>query len=398
MEENKIPNVFPTKEQIEEANNLSGKLNDQIFNKLHETGNYDKLKEKIKTDISENAPVIPQGELEAAAEMKRRTDELIKFTQENEGKTPYVVRSDLAEKTAYQAEIEYGKPKKPAMGNFKVKEDEPELKYNEVQEILKKLTELELVYEKLSQPQVDVPFDVIPLPSKGKIYANKKPTMKVAYLNASDENILTNPNIMQSGKFLEILFNRKMMETNLRYRDLHVGDRNAIMIWLRSTAYGFDYPIEVFDPATGKPFETNIDLSKLDIIYLDAETDKKGYFDFILPVSKDEIKFKLLTVGDELDIEEYVEKVKKDPKLGPEFVESSTYVLKKHIKSINGNTDVDYIDNYVEKMRLGDVRSLRKHIDSIESGMDMTMSVKTPGGGLVKTYFPLNSSFFWPEL
>jgi hypothetical protein len=398
MEENEIPNVFPTPEQIAEANALSGKLNEQIFEKLKETGKYDELKDKFKDEIPNSKPIVSQGELDAAAEMKRKTDELIKFTKENDGKKPLVVRPDLAEQTTFQAEIEYGQPKKPIIDNFKINEEIPQPTYEEVKEVLKKIENLELIYEKLSQPQADVPFDVIPLPSKGKIYKNKKSTMNVAYLNASDENILTNPNIMQSGKFLEILFNRKMMDTDLRYRDLHVGDRNAIMIWLRSTAYGTEYPIQVFDPKTGKQFETNIDLSKLKIIYLDVDTDKNGYIDFILPTTKHEIKFKLLTVGDELDIEEYIEKIKKDPNLGPEFVETSTHILKKQIKSVNGNTDTEFINNYVDKMRLGDVRALRKYIDGIESGMDMTMTVKTPGGESIKTYFPLNPSFFWPDI
>ena len=42
---------------------------------------------------------------------------------------------------------------------------------------------------------------------------------------------------------VEILINRKILEPDLRYEDLLVGDRNAIMIWLRATGYGEMYPV-----------------------------------------------------------------------------------------------------------------------------------------------------------
>jgi len=115
-------------------------------------------------------------------------------------------------------------------------------------------------YERLSLSQDDAPFDVISLPSEGKLYKNGKASLDVAYLNASDENIITNPNLLQSGKFLEILINRKLLRTNLKYADLHVGDRNAIMIWLRATGYGPTYNVALTDPVTGEDFEREIDL------------------------------------------------------------------------------------------------------------------------------------------
>lgn len=405
MSEDKKPNVFPTREQIEEANKLSEKLNQEYYEKLKETGAYEELQSKIKNEIPDTRPHVSEGELAAAEEMKRRTDELIRLRDENNGQRPFVQRPDLAEPSAYQAEIEYGKqdnpsPEKPVMNNFQIKTPEyvtsNDVAFNTFQE--KILADLEAKYERLGQPQQNVPFDVIPLPSLGKVYPNKKPSMKIAYLNASDENILTNPNLLESGKFLEILINRKMLDTNLRYKDLHVGDRNAIMIWLRSTAYGSDYPIQVYDPATGKPFETNIDLSMLKMLELNVDTDNKGHISFSFPISKNEIKFRLLTVGDLDDIEEHVEAIKNDVNLGPEFLDTSTYILKKQITSVNGQTNKDVINDFVDQMLLGDVKAFRKYVDEIESGMDMNLTVKTPGGESIKTFFPLNTSFFWPNL
>lgn len=403
------PKVFPTQKEIDEANQLSERLNQEIFAKLSEDGAYDELNKQIveKNELPDTRPQVSQGELDAAAEMKRKTDELIKLRDENNGQRPYVVRPDLAEPTSYQAEIKYGQEKtqtapKPVMSNFQYNGPVEDNKAPEMNDISQDkfneqmLAALEAKYEKLGQPQANVPFDVIPLPSRGKLYANKKPTMKIAYLNASDENILTNPNLLESGRFLEILINRKMMDTNIRYKDLHVGDRNAIMIWLRSTAYGAEYPIQVFDPATGRPFETNIDLSQLKMIELEADCDAKGYISFVLPLSKNEIKFRLLTVGDLDEIDAHTEAVTAE--LGAEFIDTSTYILKKHIVSVNGYTNRADVDDFVDQMLLGDVKAFRKYVDEIESGMDMNLTVGTPGGESIKTFLPLNVSFFWPDL
>ena len=45
----------------------------------------------------------------------------------------------------------------------------------------------------LSQPNYNAPFDVIPLPSQGKLYRNKKANIRLGYMTTADENILTSP-------------------------------------------------------------------------------------------------------------------------------------------------------------------------------------------------------------
>ena len=41
-----------------------------------------------------------------------------------------------------------------------------------------------------AQQNFTLPHDVVPLPSQGIFYKNKKKSVKVGYLTASDENIL----------------------------------------------------------------------------------------------------------------------------------------------------------------------------------------------------------------
>ena len=245
----------------------------------------------------------------------------------------------------------------------------------------------------LSQPNYNAPFDVIPLPSKGKLYKNKKSNVKVAYMTTADENILTSPNLLQSGEFLEILMNRKILEPGLRYKDLTLGDRNAIMIWLRATAYGEMYPVTILDEL-GEPFETEINLNELKTIELDVEPDSDGYFDFYLPVSKTNIKFKQLTVGDIDSIDELIRKEQENNVL---VNNTSTYKMERQLIEVNGNRDRNYIRDFASTMRIVDAKALNDYINSIESGIDLKIEVTTPGGGSVATFLPLTTKFFWPN-
>jgi len=245
----------------------------------------------------------------------------------------------------------------------------------------------------LSQPDFNTAFDVIPLPSKGKTYPSKKPNIRVSYMTTADESILTSPNLLQSGEFLEILINRKVLEPELRYRDLLVGDRNAIMIWLRATAYGENYAVTLLDE-NDNPFDTEINLNSLSFKNLGAEPDAEGLFDFVFPVSKHRIKFRFLTCGDIEDIEKQLEqdKLNEIP-----INKNSTYTMQKMIVEVNGSRDKNMINDYVESIRIRDSKEFVKYVNSIESGVDLTLKVGTPGGGSVDTFLPINLNFFWPD-
>ena len=245
----------------------------------------------------------------------------------------------------------------------------------------------------LSQPNYNAPFDVIPLPSKGKLYRNKKANIRLAYMTTADENILTSPNLLESGEFLEIIINRKILEPDLRYKDLTVGDRNAIMLWLRATAYGEMYPVTLLDEMN-EPFDTEINLNELKTIELGAEPDEEGYFDFKLPVTKLDIKFKILTID---EIEKIEMMIEDDKKNNVPVNNASTYRMEKQLVEVNGKRDKAYLRDFSNSMRIADAKALNDYIEKIESGIDLNIEVTTPGGGSIATFLPLNVSFFWPN-
>ena len=154
------------------------------------------------------------------------------------------------------------------------------------------------------------PFDVIELPSKGYFYPNKKSHVRVGYLTAADENILTSPNLIQSGKVIDVLLRKKIKDKDVDVNKLLPGDRTAIMLFLRATGYGKDYPITLTDPLTGDDFEYIVDLSSLPTKELISLPDEKGQFNFELPRSKKTIKVRILTPEDEKNITEIDDKRK----------------------------------------------------------------------------------------
>ena len=246
----------------------------------------------------------------------------------------------------------------------------------------------------LSQPNYNSAFDVIPLPSQGKTYKMKKPNVRVSYMTTADENILTSPNLLQSGEFLEILMNRKILESDLRYKDLLVGDRNSIMLWLRATAYGEMYPVTLFDE-NDVPFDTELNLNELKTKNLGAEPDAEGLFDFVFPSSKDVIKFKMLTCGDSDIIET---KLEQDKENKVPVNNMATYTMEHLIIEVNGNRDRNFIKEYVNTIRIRDGKAFSDYVTNIECGIDMNITVKTPGGGSIETFLPLNLKFFWPNI
>lgn len=246
----------------------------------------------------------------------------------------------------------------------------------------------------------DVPFDVVELPSKGKLYKGTsledKETIEVHYLTAKEEDILTSPNLIQSGKILDVLVKSVLKDRTIVAEDLLLGDRNTILVWLRSTGYGENYPIEISCQTCGHGFVNEFDLSSLDMNYLSVDPDEDGTFTTTLPVRKNEVKFKLLTARDEAKILRKVEDMKK---LSKSPVNSTATVrMKQSIVEVDGNSDPMNISRFVETMPVKDSKAFRSEVEKIEPGIDMHQEVACPScGARHREVIPIRANFFWPD-
>jgi hypothetical protein len=128
-----------------------------------------------------------------------------------------------------------------------------------------------------------IAYDVVTLPSQGIHYENKKKSLKVAYLTAADENILTSPNLVQNDMVVEELLRRKILDKDVDIDSLAEEDRQAILIFLRNTAFGSEYNVSLTDPKTAKEFDATIDISSISVKDFTLIPNQNNEFEYFLP-------------------------------------------------------------------------------------------------------------------
>jgi hypothetical protein len=241
------------------------------------------------------------------------------------------------------------------------------------------------------------PYDIVELPSQGLLYKNKKSKVKVEFLTAMDENILSSPNLSNDpDEMISVLFKRKLKEFEMDVDDLLIGDRLALLIFLRVTGLGESYKQIVYDPDSNDFVEGEIDLSTLKQKKLLIKPDENGEFDYLLPQSKRKVKFKFLTAKDDKEIDRIDNEQKK--RSAEKISNKVTIRLEKTITEIDGERDKIIISNMIKKLPLIDSRSLRKYIEENEPGIDFNTTARIHGGGSVSTFLRLGKNFLWPEL
>ncbi|MDB4335425.1 hypothetical protein N9994_00015 [bacterium] len=244
--------------------------------------------------------------------------------------------------------------------------------------------------------ELRVPYDVLELPSQGLLYPNKKSSVKVEYLTAMDETILTSPNLSQNGKFLTVLLDRKVKDLGFPTEDLLEGDRLAILIWLRATGYGETYNQQVFDSKSTDFVDAEINLNDLKQKKLTLTPDENGEFEFRLPNKGLLVKFKFTTGKDEESIDTIDEDRQK--RYGSEVSERVMIKLEQQVTEIEGERDPLKISNILKRLPILDARHLRKFISENEPGMNLSVKASIPGGESVDTFLRFTRDFFWPEL
>ena len=287
-------------------------------------------------------------------------------------------------------------------------------------------------------------YDVISLPSNGECYKNKIGRVPVSYLTAYDENIITSPNLYRDGLVIDYLLNNKIVNKDINVEELVSGDVDAIVLFLRATSYGVEFPVAVQDPETGENIETNIDLTKIKPKEFKLKGDENGHFSYTLPKSGVEVKFKYLTRREENDlrllsriegegiaamdlkdanktittllaadsilepreksyildatrkINEWANKI--EDKNDNKYNKAITNRLEMQIVAINGNYDREYIRKAIYNMPANDSLKLRRYIIENEPGLDFEVEIERPeslGGGSFKTFLEWNDTVFF---
>ena len=236
-----------------------------------------------------------------------------------------------------------------------------------------------------------IQYDVVELPSKGIHYDNKIKSVRVAYLTASDENILSSPNLISTNGVVNELLKKKILDRNIDINELVEEDKQAILMFLRNTAFGADYNMTLTDPKTNKEFKVNIDLSTLKIKDFNLVCDSNGEYPYFMKKSNLNITFKFLNKKQEDEIQKMSESWN-----GNGVAPVKTKELEFIIKSVNGNKSLMEIHNFIEQMPIKDSQDFRKYMNDNKPGLDMTQTVVTPSGEEIQVEVGLGIEFFRP--
>lgn len=247
------------------------------------------------------------------------------------------------------------------------------------------------------------PTEIVPLPSKGLLYPEDHPlaqgVIEMKYMTAKEEDILTSQNLIKQGIVLDKLF-ESLIVTPIKYNDLYVGDKNAIMVAARVLGYGKDYVVEIDDPfSPGTRQKVTIDLTQIehkevDYSLLERRTNE---FDFELPQSKRVVTFRLMTHGLDQDIRAEIKGMTKQITRSGIDRELTTR-LKNVIVAVDGERGRANINNFVDNELFAvDSRALRAYMKEISPDLDMTFTFVSEATGEAKEIdIPMDVSFFWP--
>ena len=229
------------------------------------------------------------------------------------------------------------------------------------------------------------PANIITLPSHGKVYeetsALKSGKIEMRHMTAYDEDILSKSSYISEGVIFDKLLEALIVTPGVDISELVIGDKEWLLISARILGYGNEYPVSIIDSKTGKPVSAILDLSKLKSREFDKASDDAGCFEYIVPSNNDVIKYKYLSATDANKIDEQSI--------------NSTF-LKMSIHAINGDTDVNTIEDYLKyELRAMDSRKLRKYIVESAPGINYETEAVDDKGATHSATFQFKLDLFW---
>jgi hypothetical protein len=247
----------------------------------------------------------------------------------------------------------------------------------------------------------EVPTEFVELPSRGKFYPtghalHSQKTIEIKLMTAKEEDILASSALIKEGLAINRLM-ESIVVPDVDLDTLLVGDKNAIMVAARISAYGSAYNASVtcnecfreqeyvFGLEEMKPNETCFDEKKLKELGVSWDGDNCCY-EYTLPKSEITVGIKAATG------------VSENATLQLEDSNLVTTSLKALVCSVEGNFDPLYVQSFVDNMLAWDSRDLRGLIPEIVPNIDMKQDfVCNNCGHQEQREVPLTAEFFWPR-
>tara|TARA_B100001113_G_scaffold348240_1_gene341819 strand:- start:1526 stop:2338 length:813 start_codon:yes stop_codon:yes gene_type:complete len=245
------------------------------------------------------------------------------------------------------------------------------------------------------------PTELVSLPSRGR-YPKGHPlhgedSIEIKYMTAKDEDTLTNRSLLKKGLAVDRLIDNVIKEKHIKGRSLYIGDRNAIIIHARASAYGAEYKTSVQCPTCTEVSKFQFDLADHEEYTgdnwedADIEMNDDCTFTTTLPLSSLVVVLRPLTGQDEADII-----------LSGKGSEASndiiTKQMKKFVVSFNGYGDQKTVNHVCDNMVATDAKYLRDcfRLISPDISMKQKFTCKHCDHEEVMVV-PFGADFFWPD-
>jgi len=244
-----------------------------------------------------------------------------------------------------------------------------------------------------------VPTELVELPTKGLFYPSGHPLhnkqeIEIKAMTAKEEDLLVNKSLLKKGIALDRVLQSIIVDKNIRLGDLFIGDKNAVIIAARSSAYGSDYNTSVSCPSCMTTQKYSFDLEDKNIKYIDeavdhgVETTDRGTLLLTLPRSKVVVEAKLLNGHDEGHL--ITKNKKSDASLTDQF--------KAFIVSVNDVTDPQMVHQFIDVMPAFDSKYLRETYSKVVPNIDLTQYFECSNCGHSQDMeVPFTVEFFWPR-
>ena len=248
---------------------------------------------------------------------------------------------------------------------------------------------------------LEVPQEIVPLPSAGKTYPADSSLhgvelVEIKAMTAREEDILTSRALIKKGTVISELIKSCLIDRSINPLDMLSGDRNALMVAIRITGYGPSYDVDMECNECNVKSPRSFDLGALAIKRLDIDPVVLGTnaFEFKLPYSGKVARFKFMTGRDE---EVIVALGDKQKKLGLGTESGVTTSLLYALVSVDGIDDRSKLANFVKMMPARDSLALRNYIKDNEPGIVMKQEVSCPScGHAEEVNMPMGVTFLWP--
>lgn len=279
----------------------------------------------------------------------------------------------------------------------------------EIQSQLKnQLEELKQRQEQVSkvvpqQEQFKIPREKVILPSRGLLYPKdsnlyNSEFVEIRHMTANEEDILTSRSLLRSGEAIDELLKACLVDKSIKPGILIPGDKNAILIALRIGAYGIEYYVDIECSEcseNNKDYCVNLGTLNMNTLDLIPINEGENEFEFVLP-SSNSVVFKFLNSEEEKELSTLIDLYKK--RTNSRVDKNVSFRHKKQILAVNGDTNRNTIDKFVDQMMANDSRSLNKYINDNEPKILFETDFTCKNCGYSgRESAPLGASFFWPD-